>query len=86
MNDELTQELTQFKIVADMKRKQAKTVHEQNMILWRLGRLIERFQEYDQSNLNIEQVRKLEKKHLNKIIDLNRHVVTNWSNIAAYLA
>ncbi len=71
MKDDIAQEYTQFKIVADMKCKQTESEHEKNMIMYRLELLKKRFQEYSLLGYGIEKVRELEKKLLSQTIAIN---------------
>lgn len=64
MKDDLAQEYTQFKIVADMKCKQTDNEHDKHMIMWRLGQLHKRFLEYSDKGWDIEKVRIVEGKLL----------------------
>lgn len=75
MKDDLAQEYTQFKIVADMKCKQANSEHDRYMIMWRLEQLHKRYEEYSDKGWDIEKVREVEKKLLSDLQTINRAIL-----------
>lgn len=74
MKDDLAQEYTQFKIVADMKCKQANSEHDKHMIMWRLEQLHKRFEEYSAKGWDIEKVRTVERKLLTDLQAINQDI------------
>lgn len=76
---DLQQEYIRFKIVGDMKKKQTDSLHEKNMIDWRLERLKARYDVYNNLSFDLEIVRKKEKLFLNKILKTNQAI--NWNNV-----
>ncbi len=70
MNDDLNQEYTHFKIVADMKCKQANTESEKNNILYRLELIRKRFEEYSQQGIPLLEARELETKRFHRLATL----------------
>ena len=78
MNDELNTELTKFKIVASQHAAKAKSLHERSMIFYRLELLKQRFEIYEQQNLNVEQVREKEKAWRDRMQQINEVVAVWW--------
>lgn len=85
MKDDLLQEYNQFKIVADIKCKQVKTEHERYMINWRLEQLKHRFENYSHLDYDIEKVRKIEKKYINLLQNLNANLSNSPTNTTVKL-
>lgn len=75
MKDDLNQEYTQFKIVADMKCKEAKSEHDKHMIMWRLEQLRQRYVEYSEKGWDIDKVREVEKKLLQSLQALSQAIL-----------
>ena len=74
MKDDLAQEYTRFKIVADMKCKHATTDHDKHMIMWRLEQIRKRYEEYSEKGWDIEKVRTVEGKLLRDLQAINQAI------------